>query len=120
MRHERRTIMKWFKWGTVALGVALCLAPFVFGYSGELAGLAMSLATGGVIALFGGFEEYKTAAVAGLLAAVSPLLLGGRLVSGTATWSLVLLGAATAVLAGYQGFFAKPGSDANGSQSQGA
>ena len=51
--------MKWWKWGTVALGVALCLAPFVFGYSGNPAGLAMSLATGGVIAndVYGWYTE---------------------------------------------------------------
>jgi hypothetical protein len=98
--------MNWWKWGTVALGVALCLAPLVFGYSGNPAGLAMSLATGGMIALFGCYEQYKPVAVAGLLAAVSPLILGSRLM-GAATWTLVLLGAATALLAGYQVFFAE-------------
>ncbi len=97
--------MKWLSWVTVALGVALCLAPYVLGYSSNTAGLAMSLATGGVIALNGLYQEYKVAAVAGLLAAMSPLVLGGRLV-GSATWSLVLLGAAVAILAGYQGFVA--------------
>jgi hypothetical protein len=53
--------MSWLKWGTVALGVGLCLMPLVFGYSGNPAELAISLATGGVIALFGAYEKYKTA-----------------------------------------------------------
>jgi Na+/H+-translocating membrane pyrophosphatase len=87
----------------------------VFGYSGNPAGLAMSLATGGVIALFGCYEQYKPVAVAGLLAAVSPLILSSRLVSA-ATWSLVLLGAATALLAGYQGFFAERRANVRGGQ----
>jgi hypothetical protein len=88
------------KWWLTILGLALVAAPWVLGYSGD-AGMILSLGAGVVIALNGFFESYKIAGVAGLLTAVAPLILRNNLGS-TATWTLVLLGAATALLAGYQ------------------
>ena len=93
-------------WVTIVLGAALCLAPFVLGYSATPVALWTSLIMGVVIGVLGYVKQYKWAAGVGLLTAIAPWVLGFSGIAA-ALWSCLILGVAVALLAGYQGFFAE-------------
>lgn len=93
-------------WATGVFGVALFLAPFVFGYSGTPWALWISLIMGAVVAILGFARSYKAAAILGLITFVSPWVFGFGGVPG-ALWSCLILGSGVAILAGYRGFFSK-------------
>jgi hypothetical protein len=97
---------KTMNWVTIVLGVALFLAPFVFGYSGTPWALWTSLILGTVVAILGYKQTYKAAAIVGLVVFVAPWILGFSGVPG-ALWSYLLLGGAVALLAGYRGFISE-------------
>jgi hypothetical protein len=105
------------KWLTTILGVALFLAPFVFGYSGTPWVLWTSLILGVVVAVLGFKRSYKPAAIVGLVVFVAPWILGFSGVPGAA-WCCWLLGGAVAILAGYRGFFSKADVQADSTQPQ--
>ena len=94
------------KWVTFVLGILLCLAPFVFGFSGTPLALWTSLICGVVILITGLTESYKAAAIAGLVVFLAPWVLGYSKIPG-ALWSCLLLGGAVAISTGYMGFFTK-------------
>ena len=100
-------------WVTTILGVALVLAPFVFGYSGTPWALWTSLILGVVVAVLGYMRSYKAAAIIGLVVFVAPWITGFSGVSGAA-WCCWLLGGATALLAGYRGFISEEKTQAGG------
>lgn len=93
-------------WVTIIAGVALFLAPFVFGYSGNPAALWTSLVMGVVIAVLGYLKAYKWAAGMGVVTFVAPWILGFSGI-GAALWSCLIVGGLVAILAGYSGFLAE-------------
>lgn len=103
-------------WLVGILGVALAIAPFLFGYSNNVTALWTSLILGVIVAAVsfykilshnGGRWEYPVAAIMGLFAVFAPFLLGFSTLT-TAMWASVILGALIALIAGYLGFFARP------------
>lgn len=103
------------KWVTSILGVALILAPFVFGYSGTPWALWTSLILGVVVAVLGYKHSYKAAAIVGLVVFLAPWVLGFSGIPGAA-WCCWLLGGAVALLAGYRGFVSKENVQAGSAQ----
>ena len=93
------------KWTTIVLGVALLLAPFLFGYSNISGALWISLINGAIIAIAGFAQSYKITAIAGLVTFVSPWIFGFSGNAG-ALWSCLILGGAVAIITGYKSFIA--------------
>jgi len=93
-------------WVTAILGIALAIAPFVFGYTSTPWALWTSLILGVVVAILGYKHSYKAAAILGLVVFLAPWVLGFSGVSGAA-WVCWILGGAVAILAGIRGFFSK-------------
>jgi len=102
-------------WTIGILGLALIVAPFVLGYSGDTNALWTSIILGAVVALVAGYKaltkdvakwEDWVAGIAGLLAVIAPFVLFSA--QTTAVWTSVILGLVVAILAGYQVFFVKP------------
>ena len=58
-------------WITGILGIALFLAPFVFGYSGTPWALWISLIMGAIVTILGFARSYKAAATLGLVTLLS-------------------------------------------------
>ena len=103
-------------WLTGVLGLTLAVAPFIMGYTENLAALWTSIILGLVVAavsLYKAFSkdtatwEYIVAAVVGIIAVFAPFLFGFSAMA-TAMWTVIVLGAIIAFLAGYEGFFARP------------
>ncbi|MCB9098031.1 MAG: SPW repeat protein [Anaerolineales bacterium] len=103
-------------WLTGILGAILIVAPFILGYSENLAALWSSMILGLVVAAVSLYKalskdtarwEYGVAAVVGLLAVFAPFMFGFSAVA-MAMWATIILGAVIALLAGYLGFFARP------------
>ena len=103
-------------WITLILGLALIVAPFGLGYSGEPMALWTSIVLGLVVTLVSAYKawardtarwEYMVASIAGLLAVLAPFILGFSTLT-MAVWASIILGALLAFLAGFEGFFAKP------------
>jgi hypothetical protein len=95
-------------WVTGILGLLLALAPFMFGYSNNAVAMWTSLFIGGatmVVSIVEGVQadrekwEYWAALALGLIAVVSPFVLGFGEIT-TAMWSTVVLGVLIAVFAG--------------------
>lgn len=95
-------------WMTGILGLALAVAPFVLGYSNNVAALWTSLLIGGATIIASGIEwaqadkekwEYWIVAIFGLVAIASPFLFGfgGH---ATAMWTSVVVGILMALFAG--------------------
>jgi hypothetical protein len=93
-------------------GVALAVAPFIFGYSSNPTALWASIILGAVVALAEFFKalandrskwEYWVATITGLLAFIAPFVLGFSAMAGV-LWSMVVLGGLVAILAGYEVF----------------
>ncbi|MEJ2710219.1 MAG: SPW repeat protein [Anaerolineales bacterium] len=99
-------------WITGILGLALILAPFVFGFSANTSAMWSSVILGAVITLASIVEgwtrddrnwEYWVVGLAGILAILAPFVLGFSSVSG-ALWTAIILGAVVALLAGTKVF----------------
>lgn len=99
-------------WITGILGLALILAPFVFGFSANTSAMWSSVVLGAVITLASIVEgwthdnrnwEYWVVGLAGILAILAPFVLGFSSVSG-ALWTAIILGAVVALLAGTKVF----------------
>lgn len=99
-------------WITGILGLALILAPFVFGFSANASAMWSSVVLGAVITLASIVEgwtrdnrnwEYWVVGLAGILAILAPFVLGFSSVSG-ALWTAIILGAVVALLAGTKVF----------------
>ena len=89
----------------VALGVLLFLATFMSGHSGESGVLWLSPIGGLAVGLLRSYEQYRWAAVVGLLLFLMPWFFSfGRTAAVTWCW---WIGGITGVLAGYKGFFTK-------------
>jgi general stress protein CsbA len=93
-------------WITGILGLALILAPFVFGFSANTSAMWSSIVLGAVITLASIVEgwtrddrnwEYWVVAI------LAPFVLGFSSVSG-ALWTAIILGAVVALLAGTKVF----------------
>lgn len=94
-------------WTISVLGLALMLAPFVLGFSGDTVPQWTCIILGAVSALVSGYKvlakdteqwENWVAGIAGVLAVLAPYALGFSGVVA-ATWTCVILGAAVAILA---------------------
>jgi hypothetical protein len=103
-------------WFTAFLGLALMLAPFIMGYTYNALALWTSLIMGLivlVVSIYKGVKhdkaqwEYMVIAIVGLLAVFAPFILGFNATT-IAVWTMVVLGGILAILAGFEGFFAKP------------
>jgi uncharacterized membrane protein HdeD (DUF308 family) len=99
-------------WITGILGLALILAPFVFGFSANASAMWSSIVLGAVITLASIVEgwtrddrnwEYWVVGLAGILAILAPFVLGFSSVSG-ALWTAIILGAVITLLAGSKVF----------------
>jgi len=99
-------------WITGILGLALIVAPFVLGYSGDTTALWSSIILGVIVVVASGIQglvhdvtkwEYWVAGIAGLLAVVAPFVLHFNTLT-TALWASVILGAVMAILSGYEVF----------------
>jgi peptidoglycan/LPS O-acetylase OafA/YrhL len=95
-------------WSTLILGAALVVAPFILGYSDNTMALWSSVLLGAVIALVSAYKairrtrtdrEYYLIALTALAALLSPLLIDFG--NETTTWTKVLLGIATLLIALY-------------------
>ena len=103
-------------WYVGVLGLALIVAPYVLGYSNDIAALWSSLILGVIVAgvslikaLIRGTGDwvYWVSGVAGVLAVIAPYVLGFNVVTA-ATWTSIVLGVVIALLAAYQLFLARP------------
>jgi hypothetical protein len=103
-------------WLTGLLGLALVVAPFALGYSGDPTALWSSIILGTVVALVSAYLSvtrnvanwvHWVLGPAGLLAVIAPLVLGFS-DQATVMWTSIVLGALVAIPAGYQCFFAQP------------
>lgn len=93
------------KWITMVLGLALFLAPFLSGFSGQPGLLWFSMIAGASVAVLGFFKAYKWAAAASLLIFLAPWVLGfSGAIAAIWCWIIGLIGVA---LTGYLGF--RPG-----------
>lgn len=108
-------------WVIGILGLALIVAPYVLGYSGNTNALWTSIILGVVVALAAGYKalakdvrrwEDWVAGIAGLLAVIAPFVLGFSALT-TAVWASVILGAVVAILVGYELFFVTPKPEAH-------
>jgi uncharacterized membrane protein HdeD (DUF308 family) len=106
---QRKEVRK-MSWIIAISGVALAVAPFIFGYSSNLAALATSISLGAAVALAGFIKaltkgsskgEYWVAATVGLVGVIAPFGLGFSAITG-ALWSMLLLGGLVVILAGYE------------------
>ena len=100
--------MRTLYWIMSILGLVLFIAPFVFGFSGNVAAMWACIILGLVVAISAGCKavvqdqarwEVVLVLGAGVLAVVSPFVLGfsSNLVG---TWTSIVLGLGMAVLAG--------------------
>ncbi len=99
-------------WIITALGGLLFIAPFVLGFSANAAALWTCIILGAVVAVAAGYQavakddakwEFVVTGIAGLLAVLNPFIFGFSN-NPTATWTSAILGAAVAVLAGWNYF----------------
>lgn len=95
-------------WITMIAGVALAVAPFLFGYSDNPAALWTGLILGIGMVVLGFLKAYIWAALAGLLAFVAPFVLGFNGIPA-ALWTSLVVGAVVALGDGYQGLIAGRG-----------
>jgi uncharacterized membrane protein HdeD (DUF308 family) len=92
---------------TGILGIALGVAPFIFGYTNNVSALWTSILIGGIVLAVSVFEsrhkedtwEYWIAAIFGLTAIFAPFVLGFS-AHVTATWISVLTGMLITIFAG--------------------
>lgn len=100
-------------WFTGLLGIAMAIAPFVQGYQDNPMALWTSIVLGVVVlaaSLYEGMDteqakwEWWVAGIAGLLAVIAPFVFGFTTLT-VALWTLLILGAAIVILAGYEVFF---------------
>lgn len=103
-------------WFTGFLGLLLVLAPFVMGYTNNALALWTSIIMGLIVlgvSVYKGVKhdkaqwEYMVIAIVGLLVIFAPFILGFSTIT-IAVWTLIILGGILAILAGFEGFFAKP------------
>ncbi len=96
-------------------GLALMVAPWAAGYTGNATAMWTSIVLGAVVLLVAGYRavaddqqrwEEWTAGAAGIVAIAAPFVLG---FPQPATWASAVLGLVVAGLAAYQVFYALPG-----------
>lgn len=103
-------------WITAILGVIFLAAPFFFGYVDNTPAFYSSIGAGVIVLLMSGLEalrheremwEYWVAGAVGVVAVLSPFILG---FSGhvSALWTSVLLGALIAISAGSKIYTSQP------------
>ncbi len=94
-------------WIIAALGILLFIGPFVMGFSANAAAMWTCIILGVVVAVAAGYKavakdnatwEDMVAGLAGMLAVVSPFILGFSS-NATAMWTSIIVGAGVAVLA---------------------
>lgn len=99
-------------WLTAVLGLSSIIAPFLLGYSSDIAALWTSLSIGVVLMGASAFEwaakdreawEYWVAGIAGVTAVLAPFALGFTGVT-MAVWTLVTIGLITVIAAGIKLF----------------
>jgi hypothetical protein len=95
-------------WITGTLGLILASAPYIFNYSNDTAALWTSLIVGGATLVVSLMEaarsdreqwEYWTAGILGLIAVISPFILGFG-ANTSAMWTSVIVGVLIALFAG--------------------
>jgi uncharacterized membrane protein HdeD (DUF308 family) len=100
-------------WLTAILGVAMAVAPFVFGYNTNTPALQMSVILGLIVVLASILEgldqrkskwEWGLVGIAGIVAVIAPFVFGFTAVT-MAFWTMIVLGAMVLALAGYELFF---------------
>lgn len=103
-------------WSTGIAGLALILAPFVFGYTTNPTALWTSIVLGAVMTIVAAYKmvlkdvarwEFWVAGGAGILAVLLPFVLGFR-TETAALWSNVVVGLIVALLAGNALFGREP------------
>ncbi len=99
-------------WIIGLVGALLFMAPFILGFSANIAAMWTCIILGGVVALLAGYKavmkdetkwEVVVAGIAGVLAVLTPFLLGFNS-NATAMWTSIILGAVVAALAGWDYF----------------
>lgn len=97
-------------WLTGIVGLFMIVAPYIFGYTQNTTALWTSVIAGLIVAGASVWEalarrkenwEYWVAAIVGILAIISPFVLGFVHITA-ATWTTVIAGAVVAILAGSQ------------------
>ncbi len=99
-------------WIISLVGALLLIAPFVLGFSPNTAALWACIILGVVVTLSAGYKavaedeaqwEVVVAGIAGVLAVLTPFMLGYSS-NATAMWTSISLGLVVAVLAGWNYF----------------
>jgi hypothetical protein len=97
-------------WISGVLGLALIVAPFALGFSGNSTALWSSIVLGAAVAVVSAIKglmhdtarwEYWVVGILGLAVVVAPFALGFSALH-LALWSSIILGAIVAALSGYQ------------------
>ena len=97
-------------WLISILGLALVVAPWALGYSGETTPMWTSVILGAIVFLVAAYKamaqdeakwEAKVAVIAGALAVIAPWALGFSALT-TAMWTSVIVGVVVVILAGTQ------------------
>jgi hypothetical protein len=111
--------MLWTRWVNLIAGILLFIAPWVLGYAGDPTAAWDSWILGALIAVFafigllskavGDWSQWIVA-ICGVLAFISPWVLGFANIDG-AFWASLILGAVAAVVAAI-GILAHPGTAA--------
>lgn len=94
-------------WATGLLGLAIVIAPFIFGYAENATAMWTSLVLGGGVTLASFLEgiddskgtwEYWATGIAGVIAIIAPFVLGFGSI-GTAMWTSVGIGLVLSIIA---------------------
>ena len=100
-------------WLTGLLGLAMAVAPFVFGYNTNTVAMWTSVVLGLIVVVASAFEglderkakwEWWVAGIAGILAVIAPFAFGFTLTT-LALWTIIVLGVIVLLVAGYEVFF---------------
>lgn len=95
-------------WLTGILGIITIIAPYLFGYSFDLAALWTSLIIGAILLITSIFEgmaagrekwEYWIVGITGIAAVLAPFVFGFSTLTA-AFWTLVIIGVITVIAAG--------------------
>jgi hypothetical protein len=102
-------------WATGILGLAVAVAPFLFGYNTDSVAMWTSIILGLVVMAASIYEamdaakakwEWWVVGIAGVLVVIAPFVFGLTLTT-MALWTIIALGAILFIVAGYEVFFAQ-------------
>ena len=93
-------------WAIIILSILLGIAPFILGFSSNVAALWTSLIAGVALLVAGIAKWYKAAFVLGVWVFISPFILGFSS-NPAALWISLVVGAVIAVWTGIKWFGAK-------------